>query len=64
MNSQFTKATVLSTFTPYTLLFLDFAVFAGVKGLRALLLVFLGAIVEGVGLVLLIPFFSVSVLQN
>src|SRR5215469_1118304 len=49
MNSQFTKATVLSTFTPYTLVFLDFAVFAGVKGLRALLLVFLGAIVEGVG---------------
>ena len=61
MNSQFTKATVLSTFTPYTLLFLDFAVFAGVKGLRALLLVFLGAIVEGVGLVLLIPFFSVII---
>jgi ATP-binding cassette, subfamily C, bacterial len=61
MTSQFTKATVVSTFTSYSLLFHDFAVFARVKGLRALLLVFLGAIVEGVGLVLLIPFFSVII---
>jgi ATP-binding cassette subfamily C protein len=39
----------------------DFCAFAGSKGVRVLLFVFLGAIVEGVGLVLLVPFFSVII---
>jgi ATP-binding cassette subfamily C protein len=39
----------------------DFAIFAGAHGLKALLFVFLGAIVEGIGVVLLIPFFSVII---
>jgi ATP-binding cassette subfamily C protein len=39
----------------------QFFIFAGAKGLQALLFVFLGALVESVGLVLLIPFFSVII---
>ena len=50
-----------STLGPLWLLLCDFATFAGTKGLKASLFVFLGAVVEGVGLVLLIPFFSVIV---
>src|SRR5262249_2565336 len=36
-------------------------IFSGAKGLKALIFVFLGALVEGVGLVLLIPFFSIII---
>jgi ATP-binding cassette subfamily C protein len=43
------------------LLLRDFFVYAGAKGIKALVFVFLGALVEGVGLVLLIPFFSVII---
>ena len=50
-----------STLGPLWLLLRDFATFAGTKGLKAFLFVFLGAVVEGVGLVLLIPFFSVII---
>ena len=50
-----------STLVPLWLLLRDFATFAGTKGLKAFLFVFLGAVVEGVGLVLLIPFFSVII---
>jgi hypothetical protein len=39
----------------------DFAAFAGAKGVKALSFVFVGTFVEGVGLVLLIPFFSVII---
>lgn len=39
----------------------SFAAFAGMKGLKAVLFVFLGAVVEGVGIVLLIPFLSVII---
>jgi ATP-binding cassette, subfamily C, bacterial len=39
----------------------DFFAFAGAKGVEAFLLVFLGAIVESIGLVLLIPFLSVVI---
>ncbi len=50
-----------STLGPLWLLLRDFATFAGTKGLKAFLFVFLGAAAEGVGLVLLIPFFSVII---
>jgi ATP-binding cassette, subfamily C, bacterial len=50
-----------SILIPLRLLLRDFASFAGAMGFRALLFVFLGAVVEGVGLVLLIPFFSVII---
>lgn len=50
-----------SILVPLRLLLRDFAAFAGGKGLKVVLFVFLGAIVEGVGLVLLIPFFSVII---
>jgi len=50
-----------SILAPLRLLLRDFTAFAGAKGLKALLLVFLGAAVEGVGLVLLIAFFSVII---
>jgi ATP-binding cassette, subfamily C, bacterial len=50
-----------SILIPLRSLLRDFARFAGAMGLRALLFVFLGAVVEGVGLVLLIPFFSVII---
>jgi ATP-binding cassette subfamily C protein len=46
---------------PLQVLLRDFAGFAGAKALKALLFVFLGALVEGIGLVLLIPFFSVII---
>jgi ATP-binding cassette subfamily C protein len=46
---------------PLQVLLRDFAGFAGSKALKALLFVFLGALVEGIGLVLLIPFFSVII---
>jgi ATP-binding cassette subfamily C protein len=39
----------------------DFAKFAGVRGLRAFVFVLLGTIVEGMGLVLFIPFLSVVI---
>jgi len=50
-----------SVFAPFRLFLRDFAKFAGAKGLTALLLVFLSALVEGLGLALLIPFFSVII---
>jgi ATP-binding cassette, subfamily C, bacterial len=50
-----------SILIPLRSLLRDFARFAGAMGFRALLFVFLGAVVEGVGLVLLIPFFSVII---
>src|SRR5260370_40141441 len=43
------------------LLLREFATFAGARGFTALLFVFLGALVEGVGLVLFIPFISVII---
>ncbi len=55
------QAAVESVLIPLRQLLRDFSVFAGRKGVQALLFVFLGAIVEGVGLVLLIPFFSVII---
>src|SRR5262245_47201332 len=50
-----------SILIPLRLLLRDFASFAGATGLRGVLFVFLGAVVEGAGLVLLIPFFSVII---
>jgi ATP-binding cassette subfamily C protein len=61
MSLPTTKALSDSTLVPLWLLLRDFATFAGTKGLKAFLFVFLGAVVEGVGLVLLIPFFSVII---
>ena len=46
---------------PLHLLLRDFAGFARAKALKALLFVFFGAVVEGMGLVLLIPFFYVVI---
>ena len=37
----------------------DFAAFAGAKGVRACVFIFLGGFVEGIGLVLLLPFVTV-----
>jgi ATP-binding cassette subfamily C protein len=48
-----------SIFVPLHSLAREFAEFGGAKCLKALLFVFLGAVLEGVGLALLIPFFSV-----
>ena len=56
-----TKASTNSILIPLRLFLRDFAIFSGAKGLKALIFVFLGALVEGVGLVLLIPFFSVII---
>ena len=39
----------------------DFARFAGRKGVKAFVFMLLGAFVEGIGIVLLIPFFSVII---
>jgi ATP-binding cassette, subfamily C, bacterial len=50
-----------SIFVPTRVLLTDFATFAGIKALKAILLVLLGAIVEVIGLVLLVPFFSVII---
>jgi ATP-binding cassette, subfamily C, bacterial len=50
-----------SIFVLFRLFFWDFAAYAGAKGLKALVFVFLGATAEGVGLVLLIPFLSVII---
>jgi ATP-binding cassette subfamily C protein len=61
MNLPTTKARSGSTLSSLWLLLCDFAGFAGTKGLKAIVFVFLGAIVEGIGLVLLIPFFSVII---
>ena len=49
---------VESFLTPLRLLVRDFKAFAGLKGLNALLFVFVGAVVDSVGLMLLIPFIS------
>jgi ATP-binding cassette subfamily C protein len=56
-----TTASPASILAPLRQLLRDFASFAGAKGFKALVFVFLGAFVEGVGLVLLIPFFSVII---
>ena len=61
MSLPTTKALSDSTLVPLWLLLCDFATFAGTKGLKASFFVFLGAVVEGVGLALLIPFFSLIV---
>ena len=61
MSLPTTKALSNSTLVPLWLLLCDFATFAGTKGLKASFFVFLGAVVEGVGLALLIPFFSLIV---
>jgi ABC-type multidrug transport system fused ATPase/permease subunit len=50
-----------SIFVPLRLFLRDFAAYARAKGFKALVFGFLGAIVESVGLVLLIPFFSVII---
>jgi ATP-binding cassette, subfamily C, bacterial len=47
-----------SFLTPLRLLVRDFKAFAGLKGLNALLFVFVGAVVDSVGLMLVIPFIS------
>jgi ATP-binding cassette subfamily C protein len=59
--SGLSQPAVESTLIPLRQLLRDFSEFAGAKGLQALLFVFLGAIVEGVSLVLLVPFFSVII---
>src|SRR4029077_3474432 len=46
---------------PVWLFLNDFFAFAGSKAFKALLFVLLGALVEGVGLILLIPFISVVI---
>ena len=61
MVSGLSQPAVESTLIPLRQLLRDFSEFAGAKGLHALLFVFLGAIVEGVSLVLLVPFFSVII---
>jgi ATP-binding cassette subfamily C protein len=61
MKRQVAKAPSESILVPLRLFLRDFAAFAGVRGLKALIFVFLGAVVEGVGLVLLIPFFSIII---
>jgi ATP-binding cassette subfamily C protein len=58
---QVAKTPSESILVPLRLFLRDFAAFTGARGLKALLFVFLGAVVEGVGLVLLIPFFSVII---
>jgi ABC-type multidrug transport system fused ATPase/permease subunit len=61
MNSQMANPLSNSILVPLRLFLREFAAFAGARGLMALLFIFLGTIVEGVGLVLLIPFLSVIV---
>ena len=61
MSLLLTKASTNSILIPLRLFLRDFAIFAGAKGVKALIFVFFGALVEGVGLVLLIPFFSVII---
>lgn len=56
-----TKTPTNSILIPLRLFLRDFAAFSGAKGLKALIFVFLGALVEGVGFVLLIPFFSIII---
>ena len=56
-----TKAFTNSILIPLRLFLRDFAIFSGAKGVKALIFIFFGALVEGVGLVLLIPFFSVII---
>jgi ATP-binding cassette subfamily C protein len=55
------KARYESNFSSLRLFVRDFAAFAGAKGLKALVFVLLGALIEGVGLLLFIPFFSVII---
>jgi ATP-binding cassette subfamily C protein len=61
MSSRRAKALSDPILAPLGLFLRDFATFAGAKGLIASIFVLLGAIVEGLGLVLLIPFFSVVI---
>src|SRR5262245_58491468 len=61
MNVKTIIALSDSILSPLRLLWRDFAGFAGAKSLRALLFVLLGAAVEGIGLVLFIPFISVII---
>jgi ATP-binding cassette, subfamily C, bacterial len=61
MSLLITKAFYGFFLLPLRLFLRDFASFAGAKGLKALLFVFLGAFVEGVGLVLLVPFLAVII---
>lgn len=55
------NASLAFILVPLRLFLRDFASFAGAKGLKALLFIILSAVVESVGLVLLIPFISVIV---
>jgi ATP-binding cassette subfamily C protein len=65
MSLPVTKPLSESTLVPLWLLLHDFATFSGTRGLKAFLFIFLGALVEGISLVLLIPFFSVIIdVQN
>jgi ATP-binding cassette subfamily C protein len=61
MSLPVTKALYDSFLVPLRLLLRDFASFAGAKGLKTLLFVFLGALIEGMGLVLLVPFLAVII---
>ena len=61
MSKTLAKAHLDSIFVSLRPLLRDFAAFAGTNGLKAVLFVFLGAVVESAGLVLLIPFFSVII---
>lgn len=61
MSSRVTKVPSDPILAPLGHLLRDMATFAGAKGFKAFVFVFLGAVVEGVGLVLLIPFLSVII---
>jgi ABC-type multidrug transport system fused ATPase/permease subunit len=58
MSDQSSRPLTELVGAPFRLFLRDFAAFAGVKGLKTLVFMFLGAAVEGVGLILLIPFLS------
>ena len=55
--AEMRERTVFSSLAPFLR---DLASFAGARGIKALLLVFLGAVVEGMGLLLLVPFLSIA----
>jgi hypothetical protein len=65
MSRPVAKAISVASLVPLCLLLSDFAAFADVKGLHALVFIFRAAIMEGAGIVLLISiFFAIINSQN